>query len=151
VPNGWSIVLSWGQYAQDLDAHLRFADNSEVFWNNLEKDSCTLNWDVKNGWGPETITIPNGASYNFDYYVNNVSKEVSLAWSQCHVSVYYDINQVRDYYIPTNQGSANNWYVFSLNTQTGFITDVNTVTCDVTSTINTYEKQQSLQQSWYGW
>lgn len=126
--DGIRIVLTWGAYPEDLDAHLWF-NNQHVFWR--EKDAVKANLDVddRDGYGPETITIQEkqfGVEYIYavhDYTNRKNEMNYALSNSDAKVFVYIGNSLVKTYYIPTSI-RGNLWTVFKI-TKDGEIEDIN--------------------------
>jgi len=118
----WRFVLSWGSSPSDLDAHLTGPiPNSNtrfhVYFSN--EGSLTtfpfalLDFDVTNGFGPETITISQQAFGVYRYYIDNFSEESPLRSSGARVDVYQGNTLVRQFSPPQQDGAV--WTVFELN------------------------------------
>lgn len=84
------VVLTWGQYPDDLDLLLITPWFCTVSF--IEKtctgtwgDHATLDQDVSTGWGPETITIVSDrwTGYNFTVYVRGLAG----AWNSSNATV----------------------------------------------------------------
>jgi uncharacterized protein YfaP (DUF2135 family) len=134
------IVLTWGLTPSDLDAHLsgpltggqRFIVDYTQTGNCAQSPNATLDVDVVNGTGPETITICTQRTGVYRYIVNNFSANsdgvnavsTTLANSSAHVDLYINNAFVRTFNVPGGAGSV--WTVFDLNGST--ITPINTIT-----------------------
>ena len=124
------IVLSWGKYPADLDAHLSF-ENSHVFFSGRTGADAQLDVDQMQGFGPETITITRrhpGTRYLFgvqSFTHKGVPTTTELSTSGAKVFIYVGRTLVRSYYVP--QGRVGNmWTVFALSEE-GEIQDINTM------------------------
>jgi hypothetical protein len=87
--------------------------------------------DAQLGYGPETIAIVPGVSSNHYYGVLNFNQGQphvpSIAHTGAVVRLYGITGLMRTYHVPADQGDQNFWYVFSLNGQTGEVTDYNCI------------------------
>lgn len=140
------IVLNWGRYPDDLDAHLAF-ENSHVFFVNKAGTDAQLDVDQTRGFGPETITITRRhPGTRYVYGVQSYSDKLSptsgnLAASGAAVFVYVGRTLVRSYYVPRSQ-IGNMWTVFALSAE-GEIQDINTMSRIIAGT-NTDLTPQNL-------
>lgn len=126
-PDEYRIVLTWGQYPQDLDSHLtgptpdgyRFHTYfSDMTYSYQSEIYAALDIDDITSYGPETTTIYkqiNGL-YRYsvhDYTNRNASYSYALSNSNAQVRVYKGSELVQTFYVPTNmQGTL--WTVFEL-------------------------------------
>jgi tetratricopeptide (TPR) repeat protein len=131
------IVLNWGRYPEDLDAHLAF-ENSHVFFINKEGADAQLDLDQTSGFGPETITITRrhpGTRYVFgvqNYRARTFPTNADLSTSDAKVFIYVGRTLVRSYYVPKGQ-IGNMWTVFAISEE-GEIQDINRITRIVAQT-----------------
>ncbi len=121
------IVLTWGPYPKDLDAHLAGpkpeGGNFHIWWSNkvLIGGKDFLDVDDQNAYGPETITIYKPAKGTYDYVVHNFSSRrkrgsLDLSYSSAHVDVYADGRLQASYDVPRGQ-RGNVWKVFKIDEQ----------------------------------
>jgi len=126
IPQGtWRAVLTWKATPRDLDAHMFLPNGCQVDYRNKvcsqsNVGKSTLDYDVRNGYGPETITFTpegNGVSGDFTFFVYNFSAEAPFFNSGASVKVYNDKGFVQEIVIPTSGYSASDrfWKVFSVN------------------------------------
>ncbi|MHB1351665.1 MAG: putative Ig domain-containing protein, partial [Desulfobulbaceae bacterium] len=136
------IILTWGQYPEDLEAHLT-APNAEgcrhhCFYWNQEIPGANLDLDDRHSYGPETITITDPVTGTYRYYVHNFSNRTSLS----NYSLSYYGAEVKVYLAgqaeplvfktPTNRYTRGTvWHVFDLDGEAGEITPVNKFTHQV--------------------
>ncbi len=119
------IVLTWGAFPKDLDAHLsgpRPGDGQfHIWWRHKEmiagKDF--LDVDDQDSYGPETITIYKPARGVYHYAVHNYSgrnrsNSQELSYSYAHVDVYADGRLQASFDIPRGR-YGNVWYVFDID------------------------------------
>lgn len=126
------IVLSWADLPTDLDSHLQYGNsmcrNSDgtlcrVMWNNkvkLNRD-LTLDVDVTDGYGPETITMKNTIwqKAKREYSIYNWSQQTSLGNSEAIVKVIKN-GFVRTFSVP--KPNINLWWnVFCLGSDMSII------------------------------
>ena len=119
------IVLTWGPYPKDLDAHLSGpkpeGGNFHIWWRNkiLIGGKNFLDVDDQASYGPETITIYKPAKGVYEYAVHNFSGRrrrgsEDLSFSGAHVDVYSDGRLQASYNVPSGvKGSV--WKVFQIN------------------------------------
>lgn len=122
------IVLDWGAYPEDLDAHLFTPfdkeESEDVYhiWYGQQEDPYgnNLDRDDTDSYGPETMTIQNLGDGCYKYYVadfthcseeNPTSYEMSESGAQ--VNVYTSDGEVQTFYVPTNRSGVI-WEVFEI-------------------------------------
>jgi len=127
---GWRIVVSWGEFPKDLDAHLIMPDGTEVYYENKRSGNARLDVDSRNGNGVETITLSTHADSGlFRYYVQNYSKDGDFRVSKAKVSLYKDNDLVKTFEISTDPHSptAYYWKVLTINGDTNDFTVQNVI------------------------
>ncbi len=92
---GLRFVLIWGERVSDLDLVLRLPSGQEVSWQSRNSGPpmfAVMDFDVKNGRGPETITAPRFVPGTFSLYVQKGRATVggTLINAQPIVSIYTD-------------------------------------------------------------
>lgn len=130
------IVLSWGAKPDDLDAYLWGDTNAcarfTVHFNKKEAPdkSAVLDIDVRNGFGPETITIKQLNSGRYRFVVKNHSENPEITGSHAKVVIAKKdkdgSTKVNQYDIPTS-GTGIWWEVFEMDGNTGDIHPVGTI------------------------
>ena len=122
------IVLTWGGFPQDLDAHLftpyshSSGDTTYHIWygNMADANENTLDVDDTNAFGPETMTIHYLEDGLYKYYVadftncnqsNLYSYDMSL--SEAKVVVYSEKGLVQTFYVPSSRPGVI-WEVFEI-------------------------------------
>lgn len=125
------IVLTWNEHPHDLDSHLYGftlgGSPFHIWYQNPEFSDgqivATLDQDVLEGFGPETITIQ-GQLMGYTYRVHRYSGQGSLADSGAEVKVYQGEALVSTYHVPTNL-VGDWWTVIQSNTGSigGTVTD----------------------------
>lgn len=125
VVQQFRIVLTWGAYPKDLDAHLAGPNpdggNFHIWWTNkvLIGGKDFLDVDDQSSYGPETITIYKPARGIYQYAVHNFSSRtrsntMDLSYSGAHVDVYSDSRLQASFDAPPNQ-RGNVWKVFIID------------------------------------
>jgi hypothetical protein len=113
------IVLSWGATPKDLDSHLEYgASPNQVVWNsrNQLSGNLTLDVDVVNGFGPETITLKGSvwSQPRRGYSIYNWSNEAPMSTSGAVVKIFKNTGLVRTY--SAGSGNTNRWWqIFCLD------------------------------------
>ncbi len=132
------IELSWGAQPRDLDSHLWDAQSpsNHIYYSC---PSCIpgagLDLDDVNGYGPENIRIEvltDGPRDQYDYWVRLYSGEQSAETSTVKVFIGGNAAPSKTYYRSWNDNQRG-WHVFSINTDTRAIIDVDEVAADVPS------------------
>ncbi|WP_411343615.1 S-layer homology domain-containing protein [Paenibacillus sp. WLX1005] len=130
------IVLTWGEFPQDEDAHLTGPagdgygfhispmDENNYIYN--DEVYAQLDQDQQKSYGPETITIRKRMDGQYMFYVTNYSamqssSAASLSRSSARVQVYVgDASApMKTYDIPTEGGNETVWRVFDLDVKDG--------------------------------
>jgi len=135
------IVLTWGQYPQDLDSHLVgfTTDEQQLFHiyfankkypNNGTDEYAELDIDDTTSYGPETTTIYQYTQGRYRFYVHHFSGMDTLRTSGAEVKVYRgsSTEPTKTYNVPTGSGTEYYWAVFDLvvdaNEEVSFV-DIN--------------------------
>jgi len=139
------IVLSWSEIPKDLDAHLvgpptPEEDRFHVYWSRRNHEFngrlyASLDVDVDDSFGPETITIHNFVDGVYHYYIQDFTNRYNtnsyyLANSRAVVRIYNEYNSLIDtFHAPIGRTPGNLWHVFSITSVEGEyrITPVNSV------------------------
>ncbi len=119
------IVLTWGAFPPDLDAHLSGprpeGGSFHIWWRNkiLIAGKNFLDRDDQNSYGPETITIYKPTPGIYTYAVHNYSgrhhrNSRDLSYSNAHVDVYADGRLVASFDVPPGT-RGNVWQVFQID------------------------------------
>ncbi|MCP3932367.1 MAG: hypothetical protein GY705_25120 [Bacteroidetes bacterium] len=129
------VVLNWGNSPLDLDSHLWTPSiNGSIYhvyyptnnrMNPNEHPFVGLDVDDTDGFGPETITINEIFSGNYNYSVHNFSGG-NISGSNASVEIYGENGLLRKLTVPTT-GSGEWWDVFQINGSTGAIQINNTI------------------------
>ena len=131
------VVLTWGSTPSDLDSHMTGPVEGEtqlfhVYYGAQGVDDdvpyCELDWDDVSSYGPETITVYQEVTGEYQYYVHDFSSysgssSMVLASSGAQVNVYDSTGLAATFNVPNSAGTA--WYVFKRSG--GVITPINTV------------------------
>ena len=127
------MVLTWGAVPEDLDSYLFISSGTQnytVYFGDEGSSTtfpfATLDFDVTDGHGPETMTINSvmtDALYR--YSVNLFSgSSGTLSTSQARVDVYNGSNLVATF-TPPSGGTGEWWHVFSMRNNA--VTPINTI------------------------
>jgi hypothetical protein len=117
------IVLKWGAFPRDLDAHFVKENGYHISYKKKHFNvdgSATLDHDDRDGYGPETITINNidtNATYLFfvrDYSDRRNSNSNALARSGATVKVYTTTTDIPIVYNVPLDLNGNIWKVFKI-------------------------------------
>ena len=139
--NQLKIRLRWGEMPRDLDSHLRGPTSDggsfHIYYRSkryIEDGEVMADLDLDNisGYGPETTTIhtPVDGVYTFsvhDFSNRSSTNSTALANSGAYIEVFLGTSTTASakYYVPTGGGTV--WTVFSYNSETNEITDINTM------------------------
>ncbi len=116
------LVLSWGSFPEDLDAHLMTPEISGQTWevyydyqgSLIEAPYAFLDNDDVNGFGPETITIADFFPGTYKYFIFNYDEDASVTVSNAAVKIYDDTGLKYDLEVPAT-GDGFYWYVCDIN------------------------------------
>ena len=128
------MVLSWGSFPEDLDAHLLTPEIGgqayEIFYDNkgslTEPPYAFLDNDDVNGFGPETITIADFFPGTYKYFIFNYDEDTSVTVSNAAVKIYDDTGLKYDLEVPAT-GDGFYWYVCDINGSTKQVTIKNQI------------------------
>lgn len=130
------IILQWGQYPRDLDAHLRGPYPGgglfHVYYaNDLLSGVAELDVDDTSSYGPETITvfslIPGIYRFSVHDYTNRYTNpSMGLAQSGATVKVFMQNGQEHTLNVPNSPGTV--WNVFEIDGATSELIPLNTMT-----------------------
>lgn len=131
---GYRMVLTWGASPVDLDSHLLVRDldgtSYEVRWNQRGSGSTLpyawLDIDDVTSYGPETITVTARLGGIYSYAIYQYSSAGSMPTSGAMVELYDSSGLVHSWTVPYN-GSGRWWHVFDVDTSTGVIVPINTL------------------------
>ncbi|MGC9363375.1 MAG: carboxypeptidase regulatory-like domain-containing protein [Fidelibacterota bacterium] len=134
-PQDYRIVLTWGRYPVDVDAHLRGPhpghEDFHIYWNRrtLIKGKKFLDRDDTSFFGPETITIYGLDPGAYRYTVHNYSGRHKtngddLSRGNVTVKIYNGDQLLKEYHMPPGT-PGNYWKVFEIDGETGQIRDIN--------------------------
>ena len=127
------VVLTWGEYPQDLDSHLVGPNGIHTWYDDLtayvdDEPVADLDLDDVDSYGPETTTIRKIQPGVYYFYVHNFSTSPEMIYSGAQVKVYQGSNLLASYNIPSNVPDKLYWNVFKYDSVTGTITQNNTIT-----------------------
>lgn len=139
LSDGMRFVLSWDQNPPDLDAHLLTPPiggvRREVFHLREYRGSAvappyaTLDWDVRTGSGPETITIHRFEAGVYRYLVKQIGGAPALPGSGAQVRIYRP-GQEPQIVTLRDAGSGLFWHAFDVDGITREVTVVDRVSPD---------------------
>ncbi|CAF0828798.1 unnamed protein product [Adineta ricciae] len=115
------IVLKWGLLPRDLDSHVFVSDGRHVYFRAKYQGNVSLDCDVTNGNGPETIKISLQPNLKYLYVVHRYSREGLLTKSGATVTFNNGElgNSTSPYQIVqipvVNQPDANFWIVCEID------------------------------------
>jgi PKD repeat protein len=123
------MVLSWGEFPEDLDAHLLTPEiegqKYEVFFDEMGSASSApyalLDNDDTDGFGPETVTIYQKFSGTYKYFIFNYNENASITVSNAVVKIYDDSGLLYNINVPAS-GDGYYWYVCDINGANGNVT-----------------------------
>ena len=125
------IELRWNALPRDLDLHVFVVGNEAVV--NYQSLGAMDSWpwmkladDVKDGFGPEIVSIGNNATQTYRIEVHAYSYDGFLSQSGAVVTIIIKDQESRVFNCPVN-GEGRWWYVCDINFSTGIITDVNSI------------------------
>jgi len=139
IVSGMRIVLSWGEFPRDLDAHLLTPEIAghayHIYYDNRNPDGAfaTLDVDDTASYGPETITIDDLKSGTYKFYVHNypdsiLQGEALVPLANCRAVVrVYDSSGLKNTITVHATGTGRYWDVCTIDGDTGAITEINTI------------------------
>eukprot|EP01041_Mallomonas_annulata_P007400 gene7400-15114_t len=116
------FILSWNAEPKDLDIHCYNTNNSKICYSTKNADGMSLDIDVTNGYGPETVTLPpivTGVGYTL--YVHHCSGSSTLSQSDAKMKVLLGISNghvktITDISVVNNSSNHKVWEVLSIDT-----------------------------------
>jgi hypothetical protein len=126
-----NFTLHWGKNPQDLDLHLLFKPEQAIemhqscsYCNSME--GTTYSGDVRNGCGPEEISIHKWQKGIYELWVNNYSQTPLLAQSNATVTILFTGTKKRTFTIECpKEGDSQWWHLLSINTHNCTIEIIN--------------------------
>ena len=115
---GIKIVLEWGSFPEDLDAHI-LSSKEHAYFGSEESDSLNLDVESRRGFGPEAVSILNvdeKETYRFfvyDYSNESNPESMELSYSYAHVTVYIN-NEYKGTYNITRGRPGFVWHVLNI-------------------------------------
>ncbi len=133
-------VLTWGEAPRDLDSHLWLPMELpyHVYYSRrgglVFCPYAELDVDDTSSFGPETITISQRFDGTYNYAVYNYTGSPDLTESEAMVQLFDSSGLIATYEVPQGGGPAGAgggggrwWHVFSLDGETGAVTEINTL------------------------
>lgn len=127
-------VLSWGELPADLDSHMKYTlsdgTTGHVYYRNQEdtmngEKICALDRDDITQFGPETTTIYEGKTGNYQFSVKNYSGECDMGPEGGVVRIYMGGHAYPTYTFCMPEEAVNLWEVYNYNSATGYLQPVN--------------------------
>ncbi|MBR3447673.1 MAG: carboxypeptidase regulatory-like domain-containing protein [Oscillospiraceae bacterium] len=122
--DGYRMILTWGEYPEDLDSHVRGLTSDgytfHVYFNDMyaydgNAKLCDLDVDDVTSYGPETITLqPTSTSAYYYYVYKYYGTQGTVASSGAKIKVYKGDSLIRTFNVPTNLGDGDYWNVFAI-------------------------------------
>jgi hypothetical protein len=129
----YRVVLEWGEGPKDLDLHLEKEGSYHISWRDARSagdEGALLDRDVREGFGPETITVARSDSRAvYSIFVTDYSNMArgnsrELSGSAAVVRIFYENTLVMSLAVPPN-APGTRWNAARLSG--GVLTPVNTV------------------------
>lgn len=111
------IVLDWGEFPRDLDAHV-FVGERHVSFSSMNSEGIRLDRDDTESFGPETITVQGLEDETLSYFVENYSdrsypRSNALSASGAQVRVFRNNTLLRTFKIE-GEAEGITWHVFDI-------------------------------------
>jgi hypothetical protein len=115
------FLLKWGTSPSDLDSHIYVSDGRHVSFSNKQERNISLDYDDRDGGGPETMKVKLEPNMKYLYVVHRYTKDGQLAKSDANVTI--STNELLSSgspftFIPVpyvNQPEANYWVVCEID------------------------------------
>ncbi|MCK4716105.1 MAG: hypothetical protein KAT54_04810, partial [Candidatus Marinimicrobia bacterium] len=128
------FVLNWGADPRDLDSYLKTPEiggsNYTVYYDNTGSESdvpyATLDHDVTQGYGPETMTIHQMHPGTYYYYIHRYAGGGTVSSSSAVVQIYNANGLLRSIQVPTS-GDDDYWNVCTIDGATSSVTVINQI------------------------
>jgi hypothetical protein len=130
------FVLNWGAQPRDLDSHMLIPGTVQQpegyhvyfgFEGYAEQEPyVTLDHDITDGFGPETITVYRLMAGTYHYYVENWSETPDITTSSGVVQIYGESGLMQTVRVPAT-GAGLYWYVATIDGSTGRVTLINRI------------------------
>jgi len=126
----YRFILRWGNIPVDLDLHCIGSAGCHVFFANPNHQNgvtkVNLDIDVRNGNGPETVTMLNLQSGNkYHLLVHNFSGEAPLCHSGTRLAIVYGNSTREIEMLCTEDRNAFWWHAASLDMTDGALKVIN--------------------------
>ncbi len=131
-PNG-TFTLQWGVNPRDLDLHMLLhtngSDRFHISYEAMGKDTtfpfASLDHDIKEGQGPECITISDWQTGRYYVAVHNYSDDSPLA--ECQAIVTLELIDDRYIFTCPSEGSGRWWIVMVIDTKLQQLYEINQI------------------------
>jgi hypothetical protein len=122
------FLFTWGKHPSDLDSHVFVSDGRHVYFSNKQAPNVSLDYDCREGGGPETMKVKLEPNMKYIYAIHRYTKDGQLATSGATVTISTNeilgsgspFTVVRVPYV--NQPEANFWVVCQIDGTTKKIT-----------------------------
>jgi len=110
-PGHLRMVLTWGETPTDLDSHLLTPTGCHVFYGQKQcpDGSASLDADVTDGFGPETINVHTLRPGLYKYKVHAFSSG-ALEESDAEVTLYGVGNEAEQFHVSRDGKVADGWW-----------------------------------------
>lgn len=128
------FVLNWTDKPSDLDSHLNTpvigGQTHHIYYNNPGSATmvpyAALDYDVTQGFGPETTTIYQLQPGTYQFYIQNFSQSPTITESQAVLQIYNQNGLFKTIYSPET-GVGNYWYVCDIDGGSGEVEIKNSI------------------------
>ncbi|CAF2066776.1 unnamed protein product [Rotaria magnacalcarata] len=115
------FLLTWGEKPSDLDSHVYVSDGRHVSFLNKQETNVSLDYDCREGGGPETTKVKLEPNMKYIYAVHRYTKDGELAKSKAtvNISTNEDLGSGLPFHVVrvpnVNQPDANFWVVCQID------------------------------------
>ena len=111
----YRFKLTWGAQPNDLDLHVVKPGGEEIYYGYKKSsdNNVVLDVDMRNSFGPETISINKQENGVYKVFVYNYSGAPSITVSSAKLEVYKGNELIKTFVVPAS-GSGVIWNVFEL-------------------------------------
>ena len=81
------FLLTWGKRPSDLDSHMFVSDGRHVYFSKKQERNVSLDYDCREGGGPETIKVKLEPNMKYVYAVHKYTEDGELARSDATVTI----------------------------------------------------------------
>jgi hypothetical protein len=129
--NQYRVVLTWAKYPLDLDLYAIAPNGCRAYYGNKKcntnSGNAQLDIDVRNGFGPETITLQLGqGSGDWLFFVHQYSSDGKLITSEAVLKFYGPTGLINEWTVPTT-GNGRRWTVFQFDVASKTVKPINKI------------------------